>query len=106
MGVDSCCAAMTLCAYAAHANIRLIRSSMDISTDQRRLLALCAIRIQDKSVDWSLIARLASFVEGLDALWQADIREKSPAATASQPILRKGLASPNELFARVDSELT
>jgi DNA processing protein len=78
---------------------------MDISTDQRRLLALCAIRIRDKSVDWSLIARLAFFAEGLDALWQGDIRETSPAASASRPILRKGLASPKDLFARVDSEL-
>jgi DNA processing protein len=78
---------------------------MEISSDQRRLLALCAIRIQDKSVDWSLIARLAFFAEGLDALWQGDVRETSPAGAASRPILRRGLASPNELFGRVDSEL-
>jgi DNA processing protein len=78
---------------------------MDITNDQRRLLALCAIRIRDKSVDWNLIARLAFFADGLDALWQGDVRETSPAATASRPVLRKGLASPDELFARVDSEL-
>ena len=30
---------------------------MEITERQRRLLALCAIRIDAKSVDWSLIAR-------------------------------------------------
>jgi DNA processing protein len=78
---------------------------MDISSDQRRLLALCAVRIQDKSIDWSLIARLAFFADGLDSLWQGDIRENSRAAAASRSILRKALLSPDELFARVDSEL-
>ena len=78
---------------------------MDIRSDQRRLLALCAIRVNDKSVDWSLVARLAFFPEGLDALWSGDVRETSPAATLSRPILRKGIASPDELFARVDAEL-
>jgi DNA processing protein len=78
---------------------------MEISHDQRRLLALCAIRIQDKSVDWSLIARLAFFPDGLDALWRGEVRETSPAATASRSVLRKGLTSPEQLFDRVDAEL-
>jgi hypothetical protein len=34
---------------------------MTITNNQRRLLALCAIRIGQESVDWSLIAREAQF---------------------------------------------
>jgi len=50
---------------------------MSITTDQRRLLALCAIRVDHESVDWSLIAREAQFPDGLDNLWSGSIQEKS-----------------------------
>lgn len=78
---------------------------MDVSETQRRLLALCAIRVDRESVDWALIARQAQFEEGLDDLWAGTIREKSAAAQRSAPILRRGIRSPGELTARVEAEL-
>ncbi len=78
---------------------------MAITNDQRRLLALCAIRVDQESVDWSLIAREAQFPEGLDALWTGSIQEKSAAAERSRPVLKAGIRKPDELFARVDAEV-
>jgi len=78
---------------------------MTITNNQRRLLALCAIRIGQESVDWSLIAREAQFPEGLDALWNGSIRGKSAAAERSLSILKAGIRKPDELFARVDTEV-
>jgi DNA processing protein len=78
---------------------------MAITNDQRRLLALCAIRIDQESVDWSLIAREAQFPEGLDALWTGSIQEKSAAAERSRPVLKAGIRTPDELLARVDAEV-
>ncbi|HUZ19333.1 MAG TPA: DNA-processing protein DprA [Acidimicrobiales bacterium] len=78
---------------------------MAITNDQRRLLALCAIRVDQESVDWSLIAREAQFPEGLDALWNSSIQEKSAAAERSRPVLRAGIRKPHDLFARVDAEV-
>ena len=82
------------------------RSSMEakISDDQRRLLALCAIRIDQESVDWSLIAREAQFDGGLDALWNGKIQERSSTASESLKVLRRGIQQPDELFERVDAE--
>jgi len=56
---------------------------MEITESQRRLLALCAIRIDGESVDWNLIARQAQFSDGLDALWAGRIFETSAAAKRS-----------------------
>ena len=78
---------------------------MNISENQRRLLALCAIRVDQESIDWSLIAREAQFPDGLDSLWSGTIQEKSAAADRSRSILRRGLKERDELFARVDKEL-
>jgi hypothetical protein len=38
---------------------------MVVTERRKRLLALCAIRVNKESVDWSLIARQAQFDEGL-----------------------------------------
>ena len=73
--------------------------------NQRRLLALCAIQIDHKSVDWSLIAREASFPDGLDMLWNGYIQENSKIAKASRDILRQGVRRPDELLKRVDAEI-
>lgn len=73
--------------------------------DRRRLLALCAIRIDHESVDWNLIAREAQFVGGLDLLWEGKVQERSATAEASQKVLRRGIRHPEELFQRVDAEL-
>jgi DNA processing protein len=78
---------------------------MDITTDQRHLLALCAIRVDQESVDWSLIAREAQFPEGLDALWSGSIQEKSDVAERSRPVLKAGIRNSEGLFARVDAEV-
>jgi DNA processing protein len=83
------------------------RSSMEmgITNDQRRLLALCAIRIDQESVDWSLLAREAQFVEGLDNLWSGTIQETSAVASRARPVLRFGINRADELFERVDAEV-
>lgn len=78
---------------------------MDISEDQRRLLALCAIRVEQESVDWNLIAREAQFPGGLDGMWSGAVQEKGAVAERSRRALRQGLKDPAELFARVDQEL-
>lgn len=78
---------------------------MRITDSQRRLLALCAIRIDKESVDWNLLAREAQFSGGLDALWEAKVQEHSATAEASQKLLRRGIRNPEELFDRVDAEV-
>jgi DNA processing protein len=78
---------------------------MHITDSQRRLLALCAIRIDQESVDWRLIARESQFAGGLDALWEGKVQEHSATAEASQKVLRRGIRNPKELFERVDAEV-
>ncbi len=78
---------------------------MNISDYQRRLLALCAIRLDKESVDWNLLAREAQFASGLDDLWSGKVRECSAAANASRGVLRLGIRNPEELFERVDVEV-
>lgn len=78
---------------------------MDITVGQYRLLQLCAIRIEQQSVDWNVIARQAQDPAGLDELWQGIVPEKSAAAKRSVPILRRGLREPARLAQRVDAEL-
>ncbi len=78
---------------------------MEITSEQRRLLELCAIRVDQASVDWSLIARQALDPVGLDDLCQGIIIEKSAAATRSRPVLRKGLKRLHELGDHVAAEL-
>jgi DNA processing protein len=78
---------------------------MEVTEQQRRLLELCAIRVDRASVDWNLIARRAQDPSGLDDLHQAVITEKSAAATRSLPVLREGLRRLPALAERVDAEL-
>lgn len=78
---------------------------MEVNDRQRRLLALCAIRLDGQSVDWSLIARQAQFDEGLDALWAGHVFETSAAAARSLPVLRAALSDTAPLLERVDAEL-
>ena len=78
---------------------------MEITDRQRRLLELCAIRIERESVDWSVIARQALDPPGLDDLCQGVITEKSAAAKRSLPVLRKGLRDLSALADRVAAEL-
>jgi DNA processing protein len=78
---------------------------VDVTERQRRLLALCAIRVDGAGVDWSLIARQAQFEEGLDALWAGRLFETSAAAKRSRPILRRGIGAPEPLAERVATEI-
>jgi DNA processing protein len=78
---------------------------MEITDQQRRLLELCAIRIDQESVDWSLIARQAQYPGGLDDLWQGIVTEKSAAAKKSVLVLRKGLRDSSALTQRVVAEV-
>ncbi|MEH0545876.1 DNA-protecting protein DprA [Streptomyces sp. B21-105] len=71
-----------------------------------RLLALCSLRMEGKSVDWALLARCA--LKGhLDSLCEGFIPEESAAARKALPLLREGLRERalSEHFARVQSEL-
>jgi DNA processing protein len=78
---------------------------VEVTDQQRRLLELCAIRVGQESVDWSLIARLAQHPGGLDDLHQAVITEKSAAAARSRPVLREGLRHRPALADRVSAEV-
>lgn len=83
----------------------MARKKLHVTQDQRRLLALCAIQWYYRGVDWSLIAREASFPDGLDTLWSGHILENSRVAETSRDMLRYGIRHSDELFKRVDIEL-
>jgi DNA processing protein len=74
-------------------------------SDQHRLLALCAIRVDGRSIDWSLLAREAQLWQGLDRLEAGEIHEDSKAARESMPVLQTGLAQLDHVRTRVDQEL-
>jgi DNA processing protein len=76
-----------------------------LSSAQRRLLTLCAIRVDRHSVDWSLLARLALLDRGLDLLYAGHINESSAVARASQDVLLRGLEDLDVAESRVDDEL-
>jgi DNA processing protein len=78
---------------------------VDVTGRQRRLLELCAIRVDGVSVDWSLIAREARFEDGLDALRAGRLEEKSAAARRALPVLRRGIQEPEALAERVTAEI-
>jgi DNA processing protein len=69
------------------------------------LLALCAIRVDGKSVDWSLLAREVQLDGGLDRLRHGRFLEESKAARESLPVLRQGLDEFAACRARVADEL-
>ena len=73
--------------------------------DRRRLLALCALRVDGRSIDWSLLAREAQLWQGLDRLEAGRFYEDSSDAEAGLPLLSQGLEHLDEARARVDQEL-
>ncbi len=79
---------------------------MGLTDRQRRLLGLCAIRVDGESADWSLIARQAQFEEGLDALWAGQVIEASQSARKSAQVLKQGLRDIDAFMERVDAEVT
>ncbi|MFG3064844.1 DNA-processing protein DprA [Streptomyces sp. NPDC048231] len=79
---------------------------LDVTADQHDLLTLCALRIGDASLDWSLLARSAPSPEGLAALMDGQLREDSRAATKNRTLLQQALAAGlDDARARVDEEL-
>lgn len=76
-----------------------------VTESQRRLLALCAIRVDGKSVDWNLIARQVLADNGVDLLYRGHVIERSKVARASEPILRAGLKDMAAAEQRVTDEL-
>jgi len=79
--------------------------TVPITDAQRRLLALCAIRLDGTTPDWPLLARTALRPRGLDELEAARVGEKSTAAAATQRLLETGLREPDRWFERVDEEV-
>ena len=73
--------------------------------DRRRLLALCALRVKGRSIDWSLLAREAQLWQGLDRLESGQFYEDSSDADVGLPLLSQGLEHLDEARARVDQEL-
>lgn len=74
--------------------------------EQRDLLALCALRTDSKSVDWSLIARTCQTREALDVVLGGDLPEDTQIARKNLPLLRAALPSLADARARVDAELS
>jgi DNA processing protein len=78
---------------------------MQVTEEQRRLLTICAIRLDGKSIDWSLIAREATKPAGVDRLYEGQITERSDDAVEARPLLRRGLRHLEEPTERVSAEL-
>lgn len=78
---------------------------LDITAGQHDLLALCALRVGDSSVDWSLIARNAQTPDALAALLAGQLPEDSPTARKNLPLLQQALADIDGARRRVDDEL-
>lgn len=78
---------------------------MSSSTPERDLLALCALRLDKESIDWSLLAREVQRPDGLARLLQGQIIEKSKAAAKARYLLEVLLKELPRAYERVDEEL-
>ncbi|MEU6324766.1 DNA-processing protein DprA [Streptomyces sp. NPDC047009] len=79
---------------------------LDVNAHQHDLLSLCALRVGDASVDWSLIARNAQTPDDLAALLDGRLREDSRTARKNEPLLQQALTDLDTARHRVDTELT
>ncbi|MEW1914801.1 DNA-processing protein DprA [Kitasatospora sp. NPDC085895] len=77
----------------------------ELSDAHRDLLALCALRVDDASVDWSLLARTCQTPEGINEVLGGHFPEQSAAARKSLPILLTTLPELAAARERVDAEL-
>ncbi|MEE1821256.1 DNA-protecting protein DprA [Streptomyces sp. BE20] len=77
----------------------------DLSSDHLDLLALCALRSENTSVDWNLIARTCQSPVGVQALLAGDIPEDSVVARKSLLVLRAALPDLHDARGRVELEL-
>lgn len=76
-----------------------------ISSAQHDLLTLCALRHEDKHLDWSLIARESLRPDGIEALLAGQVLETSPAADQARQLLPLMLKNRTQAQARVAEEL-
>ncbi|MFE6912284.1 DNA-processing protein DprA [Streptomyces erythrochromogenes] len=76
-----------------------------LSPQQQDLLAICALRDANKSVDWNLIARTCQSPEALHVVLGGDIPEDSAIARKSLPVLRAALQHLDDARKRVEVEL-
>lgn len=77
---------------------------IETTPEQKDLLTLCALRAENKSVDWSLIARTCQSREALDVVLGGDVPEDSTIARRNQPLLRQALSSLDHARARAEAE--
>ncbi|MET9057492.1 DNA-processing protein DprA [Streptomyces antibioticus] len=77
---------------------------IEITPEQKDLLTLCALRADNKSVDWSLIARTCQSREALDVVLGGDLPEDSTIARRNQPLLRQALPLLDDARTRVEAE--
>lgn len=79
---------------------------MIVSNEVRALLRICAIRVENKSLNWNMVARV---VRGgaLETLLAGDLpsSESATMRAASIPLLRQGLVNSAEADDRVAAEL-
>lgn len=76
-----------------------------ISSAPRSLLTLCALRHEDKHLDWSLIARESLRPDGIDALLAGEVLETSLAADQARHLLPLMLKERPRAEGRVAEEL-
>ncbi|WP_233288864.1 DNA-processing protein DprA [Kitasatospora sp. MBT63] len=69
------------------------------------LLALCALKVGDTSVDWSLLARTCQTAAGIETVLGGDLPEQSSASRKSLPVLRSALPHLDAARERVAAEL-
>ncbi|MFI6055439.1 DNA-processing protein DprA [Streptomyces violascens] len=78
---------------------------LSITEHQRDLLALCALKTGETSVDWHVLARTCQSPDALAAALAGDLPEDSPEARKAQQVLRTALADLEAARARVETEL-
>lgn len=76
-----------------------------ITPHQRDLLAVCALKAGDASIDWHVLARTCQSPEGLQAVLAGDIPEDSTSARTAQKVLRQALPDLAAARERVETEL-
>jgi DNA processing protein len=78
---------------------------MTITEDQRRLLMLCAVRVDGESPDWSVLARESMQPGALDDLEAGRVGENSVAGKKTAALIRRGRMDEGAISDRVDEEL-
>lgn len=75
------------------------------TSEQKDLLTLCALRVDGKLLDWSMLARACQTPDALAAVMSGEITEDSKTAARGRRLLRQGLHDLTQARAHVDAEL-